>query len=263
MRCLSENLMRIYFNITSNPQHHLAWEQQQLYQRPFRICVSIFLFISNSLIIIGIVNTNKKLSIAKRLFVYSSVTGVFTSAMSPINSYISLISENCLNEFVSDSILIFLLTFDFCILLIIGIVRYIYLTSPLRRISRQSIKISFTIGFAIALVMGVLFLCLHTSDFPEYFYRMHWLFLGVFTQFCMLCCIVLIGSLWYMLHKNTTILRYNGSSQGSAQFKNHHKAVKRLILMNILYILCNFPMSVTCFTLFITHRRHQNSQRTC
>ena len=253
MRCLSDKLMHAFFNLsTEEPHdehealvaHRKSWTHQQSLQRPFRIIISLFLLISNSLIIIGIRKTNSTLSMPRRLFIYSSCVGICTSAISPVNSCIGLLTKHCLNESITDSILIFLLTFDFSILLVIGIVRYMCLSVPLKKPNPRFIYTMLVIGLGISLATGVTFFYLYHGTFSSFYYRIHWLSLGIFLSLCMLCCILLMAVLWYTL-------RYKVQSfpENRAHLNRNRKAVKRLLLLNFLYVCFNVPMCNMCFSL--------------
>ena len=257
MRCIGSRLMHAFFYNASSPSaaeddennialHTTKWEQQQQFQIPFRVAISVFLLITNTLNIIGIKATNKYLTIPRKLFVLSSVIGIMVGAVSPINSCIGLFTKHCLNEVLTDSILVFLLSADFAILLIINLVRFFTLKAPLRRLNRVLVGGMLAGGIIISIVFGTLFFYLyHGATHPSHYYRMHWFCLGVFTSFCMICCLILMIMLWYMLRK-----RIKYFPQNSTLFvKRHQRSVKRLISINLLYICFNVPMSKMCFHL--------------
>lgn len=258
MRCIGNRLMHAFFYNASSRStseddannmaslHTTKWKYQQQFQIPLRVAISVFLLITNTLNIIGIKATNKYLSLPRKLFVLSSFLGIMAGTVSPINSCIGLFTENCLNEVLTDSILVFLLSADFAILLVINLVRFFTLKAPLKRLNRVLVGIMLAVGFSISIVFGALFYYLyHGTIHPSYYYRMHWFCLGMFTTLCMVSCLILMVLLWYMLRR-----RIKHFPQNNTVFIQQHKrSVKRLISINLLYICFNFPISTMCFNL--------------
>eukprot|EP00111_Clytia_hemisphaerica_P000354 TCONS_00000938-protein len=160
MDCLSRSIIfAFYENSTyTNSEETRKLQQTLNMTEPFAYIVAAFNIALNALMIIGIVRTNKRLSLVNRLFLYSSVIGEMVGMLSPLYQVTAkLFSQDCLWHFVVASLLTFLLFIDVETLFTITILRYINFKKPFKRVSGQLLVMFMVIEALVALLVSILF----------------------------------------------------------------------------------------------------------
>ena len=250
MRCQIDNIfIHLSPSNASWDRHVTAWDNDNKISSPLRLTIAFFLVVANLLMMIGIWKTNdRKMSIPKKMYFSSAVCGILTGLSLPFYTFSMLNLENgCLYEKISDAILNFTVFLDFGKLISIGIVRFISLKWPLKRLVTK--KILFVIWFMeIAVAAASTFLysygglaAVDTSFIKMYqnFTR----FYGLTSGGCILLTFMLTLLLWLTLQKKPTIV--NNTVAGYKK-----KASKRIVIIAFAYIACNIPLCIICFVIF-------------
>ena len=120
MDCLSKSILLVFYENSTYVETEETRKLQQILDKTeaFAYIVAIFNITLNALMIVGIMKTNKKLSLVNRLFLYSSVIGEIVGIVSPFYQVTAtLFSQDCIWHFVVASFLTFFIfdwIFDIC-----------------------------------------------------------------------------------------------------------------------------------------------------
>ena len=249
MRCLIDQMFsQLSPSNASWDRHVTAWNHDNKISGPLRLTIAFFLVLANLLMMIGIWKTNdKKLSISKKMYFSSAVCGILTGLTMPFHTLSLLKLENvCLYEYISETILTFTVCLDFGKLISIGIVRFISLKWPLKRLVTK--KILFVIWFmeiALAVISSFssfvgLAAAADTSVIK--LKQQYILIYGLTSGGCILLTFMLTFLLWLTLQKKPTIVNNTGD-----RYKK--KASSRILIIALAWIACNIPLCILCFVI--------------
>jgi len=150
VRCFVENINQTYQNITI----YKLDDDLKHYSFVVGLVVTVFVFVSNTMLIYGLYKTNKKLSLIKKLFIYLSIIDIVTSCIEVITFIVEFYSENisCTVALAIISILYGLNGISFELLFNISVLRYLSIIRPFLRIraSHQKAVLSIEITSALA-----------------------------------------------------------------------------------------------------------------
>ena len=165
-----------------------------------QLIVLLFVWISNSLLIFGIMGTKKhsRLPISKKLFILLSCVDLLTMTNASLHTILfykfktykeSLVIIPIVNGISHASHMLGIITF-----LIISWLRFLSVRNPLNPISNRKIYQVMSIGLTISIINGVLnSLCLFASSIKIYVNAVFWMpiFLGA------LCSLIIMNFLSY------------------------------------------------------------------
>jgi len=212
---------------------------EESYAMFFLSFLAMFNLLTNSLMIIGIWKTNKKLTNTHKLLIYTSAMDLLI-AFFVVPFFIAsrlLVKNSCFNVMIAMSVGIFITEDSKQTIFTLSIMRYISLHSPLRRIRNSSIiKVAF-LQMLIAIAMSVLNFCLYYLTTNLKSYTAEWLIFSLFTIACILAAVIC------NLLSRHTLLNKKDIQQSEQHLERHGKAVKRLLLICLCNILCYSPNS--------------------
>ena len=238
-------------------EHVSMWRQATRYIAPMRLTIALFLIVSNLVMIVGIWKTtrrsdNSRMSIPKKMFFSSAVCGLFTGLVVPNYEASELIENGCVYQSVSDGLLNFSNFLDFGKLISIGIVRFVILKYPLNRIvTGQTLYAIWMIEavFAAAITSyGFVLFSAAKTDIVS-LHRIYINVYGIVSGCCMVLTVTLSLLLWINFRKELTVLQGNTRKHRAARA---NKAVKRLLAIALVYMVCNLPICVLSLTLVAT-----------
>jgi hypothetical protein len=243
MECLYEATIASYFPDLDNRTSTIVknyWHEQKFFLATFQFFIALFLLFSNMLVIIGLFKTNRTLRMSQKLFIVSASVGVTQSVVIPYYAVANFLPNRCLHESIGDAVLNMLIVMDFEALLTLGVIRFISLRSPLTRIKDRTVYVILVLELLFALLVATYSFFSFNSLSPVEFFPIIWLFIGTFLTVCICCGTLLIVALMHVLTKHTKALRSKES------FRNHSKAVKRLVSIQAIYIAFSLPVAAFC-----------------
>ena len=190
----------------------------------------------------GILKTKKTLRLPQKMFLVSSCCGLVTGLTQPYYTVSIFLPRTCLHQKISDAILTVFLNFDFMLLATIGILRFISIKSPLTRINGKLVIILLTLEFLIASLMATfghyVFFFSVSSALKNF--QIYWLTFGTFCATCICIGSTLIVVLIF------TLRRQHKKFKDKKSVSRHGKAVKRICLIQLVYIITNLPIAGFC-----------------
>jgi len=240
MKCFTFHLLEVFFDQENRSwvdEHNQLWDGQRNYDISAKLATSVFLILTNGLMIFGIINTNKKLHLVKKLFLYSSAWGVVTGLIVPYYASVDFFSDSCLHEAIGYAVLMFVFFIDFLTLLTIGMVRFMALRYPLKQFRNHNVYVWLAVEFIAAACISVIGQLAFTSNTKKV-HTINWLSYGIFTSVCMCLSTILIITLKCTLHNNSL-------STDPKYLSKQRRAVYRLFSIGLIYVVCTIPTSST------------------
>ena len=259
MRCLADGLVsQLSPSNASWDKHVAAWNLGNKLTSPFRLTLAFFLVLSNLLMLIGIWKTKDgKMSIPRKMFFSSGLCGLLTGLTFPFYTAGGLLENGCMYESVSDKILSFTVFLDFGKLISIETVRFVRLKWPLKRIvTGKTLLVIWFLEIIVTSVVayfGEVVLLTDAQMSHMEMFRVYIEIFGITSGSCIFLTSILTSILWvnFRMELTTTNLSSNNPDIGvSAKRKN--KAVNRLAAIALVYIVCNIPICVLCFVIFVS-----------
>ena len=244
MDCFYNSSVHDLFNLTLDESVSITkkWNSQRLYLKMFYFITACFILTSNFLVIWGILKTKKTLRLPQKMFLVSSCCGLVTGLTQPYYTVSIFLPRTCLHQKISDAILTVFLNFDFMLLATIGILRFISIKSPLTRINGKLVIILLTLEFLIASLMATfghyVFFFSVSSALKNF--QIYWLTFGTFCATCICIGSTLIVVLIF------TLRRQHKKFKDQQSVSRHGKAVKRICLIQLVYIITNLPIAGFC-----------------
>jgi len=132
LRCFVENMNQTHQNITMN----MVDDDLIHYSLVVSLTVTVFVLVSNTMLVYGLYKTNKQLSLTKRLFIYLSTVDILATCIGVVSLTIIFYTKNisCLGNVILASIANGLNLFSFEIFLNISILRYLSVIRPFSQI---------------------------------------------------------------------------------------------------------------------------------
>ena len=243
MACYYQGSIHTLFNLTSNESNDVTkkWNDQRIYLKIFISIISCFILTSNFLLIWGILRTKKTLRLPQKMFLISSCCGLVTGLTQPYYVVSEFLPQNCLHEVIGDGILMTFLNYDFLLLATIGIFRFISIVSPLTRINGKLVIVLLLLEFLIASLMATFGNYAFSSiSSPLEIFQIYWFAFGSFYSICICIGSALIAILIF------TLRRQHKKFIDQRSVSKHGKAVKRICLIQLVYIITNLPVAGFC-----------------
>jgi len=209
--------------------------------------VMLLILLTNSLMTIGIWKTNKKLTMAHKLLIYTSVTDLIVGLF--ILPYFiasrSLGKFSCFTDMITVLVGTIVSSESQQTILTLSIMRYVSLNSPLKTIRNSTvIKVVITQMF-ISIGMSALkfnsyqilnnYNILETITTNLVGYILEWVIFGIITIACILSAVI------FNILSRKTLLSKEDIQHNHQYLEKHRKAVKRLLLISLCNIVCYFP----------------------
>ena len=231
-------------------EHTEIWKQENDFIAPIKLVIALFLISSNLMMLVGIWNTkNGNMSIPKMMFFSSAMCGLATGLFLPSYVVSGFIEDGCIYQTVSDVALNLANFLDFGKLISIGIVRFITLKYPLKPIAtRKNIYAIWIIEFIFAASVALygFFIFFSGSDIVA-LHRVYNRVYGIVSGSCILVTLILSALLLKTFWKQPTLLRTNNPY--NSRVGKTKKALKRLLAIASVYMVCNLPITILCFLL--------------
>ena len=200
---------------------------------------------ANSMLILGIIRTSKKLNAGQKLFIYLSCTDLLAGfVVIPLMLYYQIHGTTCLYMTFMLGARTYIVYADSCILLVIALQRYYTIQDPFgsKRHQHKRLAIMIVLQIALSLLMSFIFIGFyHYADNLHTFRPLGYISNVAHTTLS-ICILTFVGKSWYSLRK------YNRTNSGTftpEQLKNHRKSVSSLLIigiMMVLYILVYQPI---------------------
>ena len=253
MKCLADQLfLQLSPSNTTWNSHMTAWRHDSILSEPFRLIISLLLMISNTMMMIGMWKTkNRKMSIPKKMYFSSAICGLVTGLTLLFYTLSMLgVDNRCMYERISDMVLTIVLFLDYAKLLSIGIVRFISFKWPFKRLVTGKVILIFWFT-------EITFACV-SWFFDENIERkekvsavkMYLKFMKItgLTSFAyILLTLILTFMLCIVLDEKNPAIQSNATYVADRIMAKKRKAVKRLVALGTIYVICNLPLSVMCF----------------
>ena len=211
----------------------------------FQIFNAIFLLVTNSLWIRGLLKTNRHVSLPVRLNLLSGVIGLslaFLETLQFLSIFIGSL-KSCWTNTISATIAFMFVSAQVFVVITSSVVRYIFLVHPLKPVNRKKVYVLLFIEMIFSLKIGSVlligdFVVRDIGEIEQMF------FLGQAFLIIITCLMeaVLIVALQKALSRVTIA--------NKAHAERHSKAIKRLIFMKALGILLNSPFVAIVFYYF-------------
>ena len=217
----------------------------------FCILVYIFIIIANTLRIVGINKTkqnnnnnnnnnnniNNERSIIKDLFYLTSLLGVFTGILATFIVFGKFFLE-CSIEYIAMNLERIAKIFDFFVLVCISVVRFISLRYPFKEIKRQRIRLALGLYlFYIVSLALCSFLLKYVLKSSGRRISTQYKMVALFIVICLTLNCFSVFILQYSLLKESK----KNEHLNNQSIERQRKAVKRLTLINSVYLVFNLP----------------------
>jgi len=210
------------------------------------ISITLYVMMSNIMLIYGLYKTNRKLTLTKKLFVYLSCVDLILIIVSFIITtviyYGNNLSYNIRFAFTSISMSLGLLSFE--IFWTISTIRYLSIKKPLLQINTLFVNLALTLEFLLVVLFGNFHFISTRQTNATSLMVMNVLLTIVYT--------IGLPFVLTLNMKACSILRFcrkkvdNGnfsSSNGTDPIvKRKRKAAKTLFIISIFYLICNLPL---------------------
>ena len=248
MKCLADQLfLQLSPSNTTWNSHMTAWRYDSVLSEPFRLIISLLLMISNTMMMIGMWKTkNRKMSIPKKMYFSSAICGLVTGLTLLFYTLSMLgVDNRCMYERISDMVLTIVLFLDYAKLLSIGIVRFISFKWPFKRLVTGKVILIFWFT-------EITFACV-SWFFDENIERkekvsavkMYLKFMKItgLTSFAyILLTLILTFMLCMVLDEKNPAIQSNATYVADRIMAKKRKAVKRLVALGTIYVICKNPM---------------------
>lgn len=156
IRCLVESLTHAYPNITMHVIDDDTWGN---YSLAFSMTLTVFVFVSNTMLIYGLHKTSRNLSLTNKLFIYLSILDIVTTCFGVTCTNMTWYVENmpCVGTFIAVSIrngldfLAFLMFFN------ISVLRYLSIIRPFLRIGGKQRMVVMLAEILCACVLSIVY----------------------------------------------------------------------------------------------------------
>jgi len=215
---------------------------QEVHLLVFVCLIILSILLTNSLMIIGLWKTNKKLTIIHKLLIYTSITDLMVGFFT-LPYFVALRLSNkvsCFNDMIGISVGVIVSQESQQTILTLSIMRYLSIHSPLKRIRDSTIiKVMITQMF-ISIGMGVQYFYVYyviNDNNNIALHTIEWFIFGLFTITCTFAAVIC------NLLSRAVLTNKRAIQQSDQHLERHRKAVKRLLLICICNILCYTPAS--------------------
>lgn len=249
MFCLSDKKFRSAYNDTSFVEEWgKIWEIKYKYSYfSFFTFIVIFLFVTNSLWIRGLLKTNHNrcLSLPQRLNLFSGIIGLLHVALLTLDIcllFANVLLDSCWKSTIIGTFLFVFVLMQVNVVITSGVIRYIYLAFPLKPVSVKKVYAALVGANVFSFGLGSVFCIGDYMEMPNFERTLPLGVAGVITLNSALD-VLLIVALQLAMSKVTII--------DKEALKRHSIPVKRLTILNVLGIILSSPLSaVTCYYTF-------------
>jgi len=204
----------------------------------------LLILLTNSLMIIGIWKTNRKLTRIHKILIYTSSTdlivGIF--AIPYLIASRMLNKSTCLNDIIAISVGVVVSEESHQTILTLSIMRYVSLKSPFKRLRDSTIIKVVIMQLFISIVKSTIYSYLvnNNNTFTInniVWITIEWVIVGLLRTTCILSAVI------FNLLSRQTLLYKTCIQQTSQHLERQQTAVKRLLMISIYNIVCYSPAS--------------------
>jgi hypothetical protein len=213
---------------------------QETYFIAFLSFLIVFILFTNSLMIIGIWKTNKKLTKYHKLLIYTSAVDLLIGVFAvPYFIGARLINKSsCFHTMIAITIGAVVSEDGKQTILTLSIMRYRSLHSPFTQIHNSCILRVVIIQILISIGVSFLNFQLNYANVDNInMYTVQWL------TFSLLTIAWIVAAVICNLLSRRTLLNKKNIQQSDQHLERHQKAVKRMLLMCLCNIICYMPTS--------------------
>ena len=248
---LENNSRRIVDHRLNNDSAQLAigsvLEEQFQYLLVSHVLLSLFLILSNSLVIAGLIKTSNEIKIPQKLFIMSSICGLLIGMIIPsfFFAYLFAPDDSCLVENILEMIYGMVLICEAEFMVTLSITRLISVKWPFFEIEWKTIKIIIIAEMTFALCIPVVFSFLSEDEL------LAWI-IQVVISLLLIFLILILGfaSVYCLLTRPNSGLRANAASR--LDYNRIWKPIIRIATIQTTYVLCHLPMTVFSVILILT-----------
>ena len=247
MFCLSDKKFHSAYNNTSFVKEwRKVWKIKYKYEYvSFFTFIAIFLFVTNSLWIRGLLKTNRHLSLPQRLNLFSGIIGLLHVALLTLDIcllFADVLLDSCWKSTIIGTFLFVFVLMQVNVVITSSVIRYLYLAFPLEPVSANKIYTALVAANVFSFGLGSAFCIGDYLEVPN-FERIFPLGVVLVITLNSIMDILLIVALQRAMSKVSII--------DNEALKRHLVPVKRLTVLNVLGIIFTAPLSViTCYYTF-------------
>ena len=233
-------------SIALNIEH--LWEEHQPYLVLAHVFLTIFLVLSNSAVILGLIKTCREIKIPQKLFMASSLCGLFVGMFEPVLFLTDMLpSDTCMIRKIFGMVYVWILMCESEFTITLSITRLISVKWPFFEIEWKSMRKIIIAEIVFALLVPVGLFLLRQDEF------LSWVLQGVLSFLCLVMMLTLASlSVYCVLSRSRdTGLRANMAAS-RVNYNRIWKPVIRIATIQIAYVLCNLPLAVYSFVLILS-----------
>ena len=242
MFCVSDK----YFESTSNKTFTEEWDEIWVLEFKYGyFCMVVFIFVflslTNSIWIGGLLKTNRRLSLPQRLNLVSGFIGILHVLLLTLDLGLlfgGILLDSCWKSTIFAACIFAFALVQVYVVLTGSVLRFIYLAYPMKQVKRKTVYLALFMEFVLSFGLGAVFVI---CDFIEMknFEKIMPQGLAIVVVLTSIVDAVLIAGLQVALSRATVV--------DKKASQRHTKAVKRLTVLNVLGIILTLPLAVVTF----------------
>ena len=192
---------------------------------------------ANSLLILGIIKTNKKLNSGQKLFIYLSCTDLVAGLVAmPLMMNYLIYGATCFYMTFMMAARAYVVYGDSCIFLVISVQRYYTLRDPIGSKLHQKKRLSILIGLqmTMSILMSVAFFGFYHYSEDLHDFKIIGYIANVVHSSLSITILTFIGMSLYSIRKYS---RSNNDTFTQKQLRNHRKSVSSLLVIGIMMLV--------------------------
>ena len=222
------------------------------------IMAIIFIIATSSMLIYGLVKTNKLLSITSKIFIYISICDLVNGfIVIPIQLLNMALKLPCLLAVTQDILHVIIISMSLYTLITLTVLRYIAINNPLRKIKNRTVHIVLFIGLMLSI-----------ANASAYFYTSHKQELLILMGILLFLIAVIIMTFLMVSISLNIILRRSLRKRSCAikksiRSKMHmvskEKATTTLLILLVVILICYLPTVIaTGYTAYHILAKNEN-----
>ena len=222
-----------------------VWEEQFAYLLVGNLFTGIFLILSNSMVINGLLKTCTEIKSPQKLFIMSSVCGLVIGIVGPCIFLEPLFAiDSCIIENILGTIYSVTMTCESEFMVTLFITRLISVKWPFFEIEWQTVRVIIITEIALAVPFPIAVLSLSVESF------IGWILQGVISMLWLILMLILTFlTVYFILERPSNFVRVNVTSRND--YHRIWKPIIRIATIQIAYLLCHLPMVVFSVNLML------------
>ena len=235
-------------SIPLNIEH--VWAEHHHYLSITHIILAFFLIFSNSAVIMGLIKTKRsnEIKIPQKLFILSAVCGLLSGVSLPLAFFAPMfIVDVCMFEGILEMMYGIVLMCEAQFMITLSITRLISVKRPFFEIKWKNVRLVIIGEIALSVLIGVSMVFFSGNEF------FMWVLQGVFSFLWLILMLVLaLISVFIVLTRSNRSLSGNMKASNRLDYNRRWKPIIRIATIQIAYILCNLPLTVSSLTFILT-----------